>query len=132
MENKLDHIGWLTDDIEATISSMEFLGYVQTPIVDDYTQQCRICFVNKPGEVRIELVEPYENNKTMQKMIKKQGCGPYHTCHIVENIDYAYSEMVDNGYIPLFNPVPAPAFNGRRICYFIKQEIGYIELVESK
>ncbi len=131
MENKIDHIGWLTDDIESTASSLALLGYVQTPIVNDDTQQCRICFAKKPGEVRIELVEPFEDNKTMQKMLKKQGCGPYHICHEVDNIESAYEEMLDSGFIPLFKPVAAPAFNGRRICYFIKQEIGYIELVES-
>ncbi len=131
MELKIDHVGYLTDNIDATIGVMGMLGYVHTPVVNDDTQRCRICFMEKVGEVRIELVEPYEDNRTMQKMLKKQGCGPYHTCHTVDDIEQAYEELLTRDFLPLFKPVPAPAFNNKRICYFFKQEIGYIEIVEK-
>lgn len=131
MENKIDHIGWLTDSIEETSKVFSILGYKADAIVNDDTQRCRICFIYKPNEVRVELVEPYEDNKTMQRMLKKQGCGPYHTCHTVKDIDATYEELVSKDFIPLFQPVAAPAFGGRRICYFFKQEIGYYEVVEE-
>ena len=108
------------------------MGYsLSSEIVNDDTQRCRICFISRPNEVRIELVEPYEDNKTMQRMLKKQGCGPYHTCHIVDDIDASYNELVTKDFLPLFQPVAAPAFDNRRICYFFKQEIGYYEIVEK-
>ena len=132
MENKIDHIGWLTDNIEETTKVFSVLGYsLSSEIVNDDTQRCRICFISRPNEVRIELVEPYEDNKTMQRMLKKQGCGPYHTCHIVDDIDASYNELVSKDFLPLFQPVAAPAFDNRRICYFFKQEIGYYEIVEK-
>ena len=132
MENKIDHIGWLTDNIEETAKVFSILGYsLSTGIVKDDTQRCRICFISKPNEVRIELVEPYEDNKTMQRMLKKQGCGPYHTCHTVKDVEETYKELVSKDFLPLFHPVAAPAFGGRRICYFFKQEIGYYEVVEE-
>lgn len=132
MENKIDHIGWLTDNIEETTKVFSVLGYsLSSEIVNDDTQRCRICFISRPNEVRLELVEPYEDNKTMQRMLKKQGCGPYHTCHIVEDIDASYNELVSKDFLPLFQPVAAPAFDNRRICYFFKQEIGYYEIVEK-
>ena len=132
MENKIDHIGWLTDNIEETTKVFSVLGYsLSSEIVNDDTQRCRICFISRANEVRIELVEPYEDNKTMQRMLKKQGCGPYHTCHIVEDIDASYNELVSKDFLPLFQPVAAPAFDNRRICYFFKQEIGYYEIVEK-
>ena len=132
MENKIDHIGWITDNIEETTKVFSVLGYsLSSEIVKDDTQRCRICFISRPNEVRIELVEPYEDNKTMQRMLKKQGCGPYHTCHIVDDIDASYNELVSKDFLPLFQPVAAPAFDNRRICYFFKQEIGYYEIVEK-
>ena len=131
MENKIDHIGWLTDSIDETSKVFSILGYEADEVVDDDTQRCHICFIYKPDEVRIELVEPYEDNKTMQRMLKKQGCGPYHTCHTVKDIDATYEELVSKDFLPLFQPVAAPAFGGRRICYFFKQEIGYYEIVED-
>jgi methylmalonyl-CoA/ethylmalonyl-CoA epimerase len=128
MKCELEHIGYVTDDIAKTAISFQLLGYEADDIVHDDTQRTRICFLHKPGEVNIELVEPYEDNKTMQKMLKR-GNTPYHTCYIVDDIKEAYEEMLDNDFTPLFKPVEAPAFGNRLICYFWKSEVGFIELV---
>ena len=130
MDCQLEHIGYVTDDIAKTAASFRLLGYVAGDIVSDDTQRTRICFLRKQGETNIELVEPYEDNKTMQKMLKR-GVTPYHICYVVDDITAAYEEMLDNDFTPLFKPVAAPAFGNRLICYFFKQEIGYYEIVEK-
>lgn len=128
MKCELEHIGYVTDDIAQTAASFRMMGYEADDIINDDTQRTRICFLRKPGEVNIELVEPYEDNKTMQKMVKR-GVTPYHICYMVDDIREAYEEMLDNDLIPLFKPVEAPAFGNRLICYFWKSEMGFIELV---
>ncbi len=130
MNCQLEHIGYITNDITQTAESFRLLGYEANGIVDDDTQHTRICFLRKQGSTTIELVEPYEDNKTMQKMLKR-GVTPYHTCYEVDDINAAYEEMLDNDFTPLFKPVSAPAFDNRRICYFFKQETGLVELVEQ-
>jgi hypothetical protein len=46
MENKIDHIGWLTDNIEETAKVFSVLGYsLSSEIVNDDTQRCHICFI---------------------------------------------------------------------------------------
>ena len=132
MDLTIDHIGYLTDSLVNTKSVFESLGYVGGPIVADEIQRCHICFLEAPRNLRIELVEPYEDNRSMQRLLKKQGCGPYHMCYIVRDINVAYQKLLEQDFIPLFQPVDAAAFNGRRICYFFKQETGYIELVEAE
>lgn len=132
MDNIIDHIGWLTENIEETANVFSVLGFKAGPIVNDETQRCRICFIYKSNEIRVELVEPYEDNKTMLRMLKKQGCGPYHICHTVKDIESTYMELMKHDFVPLFQPVAAPAFDNRRICYFWKQEIGYYEIVEEE
>ena len=128
MNCTLDHVGYITDDIVRTAASFQLLGYSADAIINDDTQRTRICFLRKSGEVNIELVEPYEDNKTMQKMLKR-GVTPYHTCYVVDDIMSSYEEMLDNDFTPLFKPVAAPAFDNRLICYFFKSDIGFIELV---
>lgn len=128
MNCKLEHIGYITDNIAQTAESFRLLGYEADAVVNDDTQRTRICFLMKPGATKIELVEPYEDNKTMQKMLKR-GVTPYHTCYEVDDVNAAYEEMLDNDFTPLFKPVSAPAFNNRLICYFWKSDIGFIELV---
>ena len=128
MNCTLDHIGYITDHIEKTAEAFCLLGYESGTIINDDTQRTRICFLRKEGETTIELVEPYEDNKTMQKMLKR-GVSPYHVCYEVDDVFAAYEEMLDNDFTPLFKPVAAPAFNNRLICYFWKSNVGFIELV---
>ena len=128
MNCTLDHVGYITDDIVRTAASFQLLGYTAETLVNDDTQRTRICFLRKPNEVNIELVEPYEDNKTMQKMLKR-GVTPYHTCYVVDDVMASYEEMLDNDFTPLFKPVAAPAFGNRKICYFWKADVGFIELV---
>lgn len=132
MENKIDHIGYLTGDIAATAKAFEKLGYQMGEIVNDDTQRTRICFLTKANEVRVELVEPYEDNRTMQKMLTKQGVSPYHTCYEVDDVDREYEQLIQEDWVALFKPVAAPAFGNRKICYFWNAEIGFIELVNKQ
>ncbi len=129
---KIEHIGYLTDSIEETQKVFKEMGYtVGGKIINDDTQRTQICFLHKEGETPIELVQPYEDNRTMQKMLAKRGVGPYHICYAVDNVESAYNEMISQDWLPLFKPVAAPALGNRLICYFFKQEIGYIELVNQ-
>lgn len=130
MDYVVEHIGYVTKDIEKTAETFKVFGYQAEPIVNDDTQKTRICFLKKAGEVNIELVEPYPDNATMQKMLKK-GATPYHTCYVVGDIHQAYDQLKDMGFTPLFSPVAAPAFNSRLICYFWKNDIGLVEVVEK-
>lgn len=128
---KIEHIGYITKSIEKTAESFKVLGYTVGDIVNDDTQKTRICFLRKEGELAIELVEPYPENATMQKMLKK-GTTPYHTCFTVPDVQAVYDQLKNLGFAPLFSPVAAPAFENRLICYFWKNDIGLIEVVEQE
>ena len=127
----IEHIGYITKCIEKTAETFKVFGYVAENIVNDDTQKTRICFLRKEDEVSIELVEPYPENATMQKMLKK-GVTPYHTCYMVPDVQAVYEQLTDLGFAPLFTPVEAPAFDNRLICYFWKNDIGLIEVVEQE
>lgn len=126
----IEHIGYVTKNIEKTAETFNILGYSSEAIVNDDTQKTKICFLRKEGEVSIELVEPYPENVTMLNMLKK-GATPYHTCYTVTDVQTTYKELKELGFTPLFAPVPAPAFNNCLICYFWKKDIGLIEIVEQ-
>lgn len=128
----INHIGYLTDDIAATAKQFEIFGHCADEVIHDDTQRTRICFLRKEGELVIELVEPYADNKTMQRMLAKGGVTPYHICFEVDDVEKEYQYLTDNDWLALFKPVAAPAFDNRKICYFWKREIGLIELVNKK
>ena len=131
MDFKIEHIGYITKSIEKTAETFKVLGYTAEDIVNDDTQKTRICFLRKKGEVAIELVEPFPENVTMLKMLKK-GTTPYHICYVIPDVLAVYEQLKDLGFAPLFTPVAAPAFGNRLICYFWKSDIGLIEVVEQE
>ena len=131
MEYSIDHIGYLTRSIEDTAKQFEVLGYSTGEIYDDHIQRTRLCFLSRGNEPRIELVEPFEDNQPMQNLLAKTGVAPYHLCYQVDNIEEEYEKLIDHNWTPLFKPVEAVAFGGRKICYFSNRKIGFIELVHK-
>lgn len=128
---RIHHIGYLTGDINNTAKAFELLGYSAGETIADNTQQTFICFLHKDGETTIELVQPYDDNKTMQKLLAKRGVTPYHLCYEVDDVEQEYEDLISKNWTPLFKPIPAPAFDNRKICYFWNSEIGFIELVDT-
>lgn len=131
MKFAIEHIGYVTKNIEKTAETFIILGYSAEGIVNDDTQKTRICFLRKEGEVSLELVEPYPENTTMLNMLKK-GTTPYHICYTVPDVHQTYEQLKELGFTPLFSPVAAPAFGNRLICYFWKKDIGLVEIVEQE
>lgn len=127
---KLNHIGYITDQIEGTRNRFLSLGYTAGKTINFEAHKCRICFLHKDDETAIELVEPYEENKSLRRLLKN-GVTPYHVCCEVENIAESIKELEQNGFVSLSSPLPAPAFEGRKICYLWNREVGYMELVEK-
>lgn len=131
IECTTDHIGYVTKNIEKTATTFTLLGYEAGKVVNDDTQKTRICLLKKEGDVSIELVEPYPENETMLKMLKK-GTTPYHVCYTVPDVQIAFEQLKESGFTPLFLPVAAPAFDNRLICYFWKNDMGLVEVVEQE
>ena len=132
---KLHHIGYVVNCIKEAIIELQTLNYkaVTTPPINDEIQRCRICFVERENEPLIELVEPYENNKSLQKMLTQRGNAPYHMCYEVEDVEALFDELSDKeGWMPLFRPVEAAAFDNRLIMYFYNSKLGYIEFVNKE
>lgn len=131
---KLHHTGYITGNIEETAKAFEALGYVQQPVFDDTIQKCFICFLKRTdNEPMIELVQPYEDNKTMQKMLTKRGVSPYHMCYEVEDVQAIFDKLSETeGWLPMFAPVEAVAFDNRKITYFMNAETGFVEFVSEK
>ena len=131
IECTTDHIGYVTKNIEKTATTFTLLGYEAGEVVNDDTQKTRICLLKKEGDVSIELVEPYPENETMLKMLKK-GTIPYHVCYAIPDVQIAFEQLKESGFTPLFLPVAAPAFDNRLICYFWKNDMGLVEIVEQE
>ena len=132
MRYKIDHVGYLTGDIEKSTKLFEQLGYQRLgEVYKEEIQKTRLCYLEKDNEVKIELVEPFEDNAPMLRMLKIRGVSPYHICYEVDDIYQEVEKFNKEGWVSLFAPVKSPAADNRLISYLYKKGIGYIEFVNK-
>ena len=135
---KIDHIGYLCEDIEKSIVEFESLGYkkISDIYLDDKSDNGKarnvyICFMQ--NEVtRIELVSPMNEQSDVNGTLERQGEGPYHICYRVENLGIIIEKLKSKGYMILKRPAEAIAFSYSEVAFMYKKGIGIIELVEKK
>ena len=127
-----DHIGFACRDIAKTQAFYLSQGYTAAPVVEDPIQHVRISFMDKPGEPRLELLEPLDDESPVLRTLSAVGVSPYHLCYRVEDIDAAIQSLRSQRFLLVNGPVPACAMNGRRVAFLFQKNTGLIELVEAQ
>lgn len=125
------HIGIACRDIDKTREFYLGLGYTASPVVDDPLQHVRICFLDKEGAPRLELLEPLDDQSPVARTLATAGVTPYHFCYEVRNIDEAIAALRTKRFLLVSGPVPACALGDRRIAFLYNKNNGLIELVEN-
>ena len=129
---RIHHVGYLVVSIEESILQFKKLGYIikQETIVDNI-RNSYICFLEKDGYV-IELVSPINEKSVVYKLLKKYKNSPYHICYETEEFDLQVNKLQEEGYMVIQEPCIAPAIANKRVIFLVNNNIGIIELVETK
>lgn len=131
---RFDHMGVAVADIEKSVAVYErLLGYkVLSGPFDDPTQQARVIFLGsgRPGDFVIELIAPLNEQSHVARHVAK-GAGAYHVCYEVDDIEKTLADMRTQGCMIIQNPVPAVAYQQRRIAWLFTPARQLIELVEA-
>ena len=125
------HIGIACRDIDKTREFYLGLGYTASPVVDDPLQHVRICFLDKEGAPRLELLQPLDDQSPVARTLATAGVTPYHFCYEVRNINEAIAALRTKRFLLVSGPVPACALGDRRIAFLYNKNNGLIELVEN-
>lgn len=133
MENyQLHHVGYVTPDIAKSRILYEDMGHsAVTEVIFDPIQKVRVLFLGTGTDTLVELVEPAGEGSPVENFLKKRGPGLHHLCYQVNDIEKACAAMRERGGIITCEPVPAAAFDGRRIAFVFRRE-GLIELLERE
>lgn len=126
------HIGLATENINNSIEVYKSFGYTATKIICDPLQEVNIAFLEKLNSPIIELVEPINDSSPVISILKKNGTIPYHFCYEVTNIDEAILLLRKSKFILTKKPMPAVAFDGRKVAFLYNSFSGLIELLEKK
>jgi methylmalonyl-CoA/ethylmalonyl-CoA epimerase len=134
MENFIfHHCGVAVRDLEsATQNLCNLFGYELTSgPFEDPIQKVSVCFLSRgQGDPALELVAPLGPDSPITRTLAKGG-GAYHVCYEVPDIDAAVSYLTGQGAFLLSGPVPAVAFQMRKIAWFMTTAKLLVELVQA-
>lgn len=118
---EIDHVGLAAQSIGAISPRGDK--------VVDPLQGVSVSFVDLHG-ITIELVEPIGEDSPVSNMMKR-GCKLLHICFRVQDLDNAIQHARKRGVHVIAKPVPAIAFQNRKIAWLYSSTWGLLELVES-
>ena len=131
---KVHHIGIVLDNIQNSLG--EFSKFIKFDEITIPTlvgsQKVNVCFM-KIGELRIEFIEPINDESPVKKALEKGG-GFNHICFEVDNLSEKINEIVEKGGRLIVSPVEG--FEGRQIAFVLlnmkKTNLNLVELVERE
>lgn len=127
---KVDHIGYAVKNIEKAKKSMEALGYVFEPTIEDTDRNISICFGELDG-YRVELVAPTGRRSPVDMHLSRIGPAPYHICYRSSDIESDIEELKASRFKVSIPLAPAIAFNNKRVVFLYSLSVGIIEIVED-
>ena len=128
----IDHICFAVRDIREGIRYWEdVFGYTQmTEIVENTLQHVKVAFLNKENSLLIKLIEPTEENKSLQNFVYKGG-GFHHICFRCSDVKEEMANLTSKGLMTLVFPQPGEAFNNHEIAFMLAKYGINIELIDT-
>lgn len=130
---RLHHVGIVVDAIDRHRGNYCKFFELEpvSEVVTDSTQHVNVQFLaNRSGETSLELIEPLPGASPVRRALEK-GETLNHLCFEVQDIERSVAEAKSNGAVCVRTPVPAAAFDGRRIAFVFYRGIGLVEFVEA-
>jgi methylmalonyl-CoA/ethylmalonyl-CoA epimerase len=123
------HIGYATTSLVREREFFKHLGYVQEGLdFADPEQGILGCFLQGSGP-RIELLENLPGSNTLTPWLN-MGIKMYHLAYEVEDLENAIIWARSQRGKMTVAPIPAIAFQGRRICFFAFRQGPMLEFIE--
>ena len=132
---RIHHIGFVVDSIERIGKSFaESLALTwNQKLFFDPLQKVTVTFMKSThqAEPQIELVEPVEEDSPVRSFLLKGG-GLHHLCYEVPCLETQLEVSRSQGGKLVRRPMPAVAFDGRRIAWIYGREKVLIEFLEAE
>ena len=129
----IDHIGIIVgslDTASAYYTSAFGLREVGGRIVDPL-QDVELQFLEDDGGARLELIRPLSQDSPAARALKHGG-GLNHICYRVADLESSVRALVANDAKVVREPLPAVAFDGRRVAFLYTRQRELVEFVEAE
>ena len=129
------HIGFVVASIQDSVDG--FLQALQATwdgvIFHDPNQVVRVTFLSstRPGNPVVELVEPAGEKSPVIPFLKRGG-GLHHLCYEVDDLEEQLRISREQRGLVVRSPLPAVAFEGRRIAWVYTKNKLLVEYLERR
>ena len=130
----LDHIGLIVPELA---TGREFLATALgitrwTPVTDDPTLQVSVQFGAAPGQPLIyELIAPFGEQSPIANALRSGKHILNHLAYLTPSLETSGDHLRASGCYPTGNPLPALAYQGRLVQFWISPLRFVIELIEK-
>ena len=126
---KFQNIGYLVNNFNSSIKDFKKCNYKKKKsIITDNNLKVQIQFLVNGNNI-IELVKPHKKNIGLLSLLKKKNYA-YHFAYKVQNLDKTLVKLKKSFKI-IVNPVPAKAFDNKKIAFLKMKNDFIIELIQS-
>jgi methylmalonyl-CoA/ethylmalonyl-CoA epimerase len=132
---RLHHVGFVVAAIQESIQGFvrSLAAHWDEKIFHDPLQKVRVTFLQtqNPGDAQVELIEPAAEDSPILSFLQKGG-GLHHLCYEVTDLDTELDEMRSRGLVVVRKPLPAVAFENRRIAWLSTKQKLLLEFLEAQ
>ena len=128
IDGSVHHFGYATQDIAKSEKLFQSLGYYACSdlIEDPKLGVCVKFYSLKNNSVKVELIMPIASGRNPLKPILKQRAGFYHLALVSGNFPKTANSLRLKS---ISDKMPAIAFEGAEIQFFVSKDMGIIELI---
>lgn len=130
---RFHHIGLLVSDLEEGKAALELVdsSVKWSKSVADELIGVQVVFGTDRGRLRYELVSPLGINSPISNFMEKKENMFHHIAYETKNFDEKCSELRRLKFLPLGVAMPAVAFGGKRVAFYLTPLRTIIEIIES-
>jgi methylmalonyl-CoA/ethylmalonyl-CoA epimerase len=129
-----DHVGLFVRDLAEGRRHLGNLLPIRswTEAVEDPVIKVRVCFGVDAGGVRYELVAPFGDPNPVSQSLDAGKNLLNHVAYRTREFAAATERLRGAGAMPLGRPLPAAAFGGARVVFYLTPLRFVIELIEDR
>lgn len=131
IDNTVHHFGYATKDISKSEKMFRSLGYnACSDLIEDSNLGVCVKFYSlKNDSVKVELIMPISSVENLLNPILKHRAGFYHMALLSRNFLSTASLLKLRS---ISDSMPAVAFNGSKVQFFVARDMGIIELISHQ
>lgn len=130
LQLELHHVGCVTKSInESLVYYTQVLPFKKWgEVIYIKSQQVSVCFVEMGSKVYLELVEPTDENKSLNNLLKK-GISFYHLGYFSKDVDSSADYLVSKEF-RIVTSFYSEAFENKKCIFLYSPEMQLIELIQ--